>query len=475
MADNILLITTDQQRFDTIQALGNRSIFTPHLNYMADQGTAFTRFYADCPVCVPSRTTIMTGLRGFESGVVSNAGHASLMAEETAARRTLPAVLTDCGYQTCAMGKMHFDPARAHYGFEEMKLPLDYMRRYDRCAERARPKLHGVGECAFEPVISTVEVKDSLTAWITDGAVDFLETRDPLRPFFLWTSYTKPHPPFDPCRDFWDLYGGIPMPEPVFGDWSGELESQPQGFLTGTYINSNVYRFSPEQIAASRRAYYAMITQVDYSLGRLFGCLRENGLLRNTWVLFTSDHGEMLGDHHMAQKSLFFEGSAHVPLIIMPPAGRGLPVGKRVDTLAEMADLYPTILEIAGVRPPRQTSGRSLLGPLEEREFYGSCEGRHYCVMENRVKLVYTAFGGQSLLFDLARDPMERRDLSADPAYAKVQERLRRKLLAHAAQYQPEALENGAFRTWPAPSFPGDHPDRWYGFHYHDYSVDTFH
>ena len=95
--------------------------------------------------------------------------------------------------------------------------------------------------------------------------------------------------------------------------------------------------------------------------------------------------------------------------------------------------------------------------------------------MENRVKLVYTAFGGQSLLFDLARDPMERRDLSADPAYAKVQERLRRKLLAHAAQYQPEALENGAFRTWPAPSFPGDHPDRWYGFHYHDYSVDTFH
>ena len=323
MADNILLITTDQQRFDTIQALGNRSIFTPHLNYMASQGTAYTRCYADCPICVPSRTTIVTGQRGFESGVVSNATHAELMQRATAERRTLPAILTDHGYQTKAMGKMHFDPARAHYGFEEMTLPLDYMREYDGRADTARPKIHGVGECEFEPVLSTVEVKDSITAWTADGAVDFLETRDPLRPFFLWTSFTKPHPPFDPCRDFWALYEGIPMPPAVHGDWSRTAEEAPQGFLAGTYENSNVYLFTPEQIAASRRAYYAMITQIDYSLGRIFGCMRENGLFKNTWVIFTSDHGEMLGDHFMAQKNLFFEGSAHVPLLIMPPQGRG--------------------------------------------------------------------------------------------------------------------------------------------------------
>ncbi|HIT07861.1 MAG TPA: sulfatase-like hydrolase/transferase, partial [Candidatus Merdivicinus faecavium] len=361
MADNILLITTDQQRFDTIQALGNRSIFTPHLNYMASQGTAYTRCYADCPICVPSRTTIMTGQRGFESGVVSNATHAELMQRATAERRTLPAILTDHGYQTKAMGKMHFDPARAHYGFEEMTLPLDYMREYDGRADTARPKIHGVGECEFEPVLSTVEVKDSITAWTADGAVDFLETRDPLRPFFLWTSFTKPHPPFDPCRDFWALYEGIPMPPAVHGDWSRTAEEAPQGFLAGTYENSNVYLFTPEQIAASRRAYYAMITQIDYSLGRIFGCMRENGLFKNTWVIFTSDHGEMLGDHFMAQKNLFFEGSAHVPLLIMPPQGRGLPVNVRVDSLAEIADIFPTILDIAGIEPPAEAMGRSLL------------------------------------------------------------------------------------------------------------------
>lgn len=111
--DNILLITTDQQRFDTINALGNRSIFTPHLNYLASMGVAFTRCYADCPICVPSRTTIMTGMRGFESGVVSNATHEAVMRAQTVARATLPAILTDAGYQTKAMGKMHFAPARA--------------------------------------------------------------------------------------------------------------------------------------------------------------------------------------------------------------------------------------------------------------------------------------------------------------------------------------------------------------------------
>ena len=97
----------------------------------------------------------MTGLHGYESGVVSNATHETVMREQTRLRRTLPALLTDAGYQTCAKGKMHFEPARACYGFEQMTLPLDYMRQYDRKAETARPKAHGIGECEMEPVIST--------------------------------------------------------------------------------------------------------------------------------------------------------------------------------------------------------------------------------------------------------------------------------------------------------------------------------
>lgn len=477
--DNILLITTDQQRFDTINAWGNQSIFTPHLNYMAAMGVSYQNCYSACPLCVPARTTIMTGRQGYESGVVSNASHAAFMAQCTRQRVTLPALLADAGYQTCAKGKMHFEPARACYGFEQMRLPLDYMRAYDKAQPTARPKLHGVGECEMEPVLSTVEVKDSITSWIADETIDFLETRDPTRPFFLWSSFTKPHPPFDPCRDFWALYEGIPLPPPVTGDWSATLEGTPQGFLAGCYENTNLHLFGPQQLAAVRRAYYACITQVDYALGRIFGCLRENDLWKNTWVIFTSDHGEMLGDHHMSQKNLFFEGSAHVPLLILPPAGRGGPQNQSVRTLVDLVDLYPTILEMADLTPPVPVSGRSLLQPLPDgdRVFYGDSLHTNFCVMQDKLKLVYSVIGGHSLLFDLAQDPMERHDLSADPAYAQRRAALWQQLLQYVRRHSPQALTPAGddFVTTPAPRFPGDWPGRWFGFHYHDYSVDTFH
>lgn len=475
--DNILLITTDQQRFDTINALGNQHIFTPHLNYMTAMGISYLNCYASCPICVPSRTTIMTGRQGYESGVISNATHESFMRSCTAERSTLPAVLTDAGYQTCAKGKMHFEPARAHYGFEHMKLPLDYMREYDKKQTSARPKIHGIGECEMEPVLSTVEVKDSITSWIADESIDFLETRDTTRPFFLWTSFTKPHPPFDPCRDFWELYDQIPMTEPVTGDWSRTVEETPQGFLAGAYENTNMHLFGPEQKKASKRAYYACITQVDYALGRIFGALRENNLFQNTWVIFTADHGEMLGDHHMSQKNLFFEGSAHVPLLIMPPQGRGIPHNIRVEELTDLGDLYPTLLAMAGIESPVAVSGMNLLEPLpKERTFYGDSLHRNFCIMEHKKKLVYSATGNHMLLFDLEKDPDECRDLSAASEYAQVKERLWKLLLEHVGKYSPEALdENGDFLTYDAPRFPGDMPGRWFGFHCRDYSVDTFH
>lgn len=485
--DNILLITTDQQRFDTINAWGNQSIFTPHFNYMAAMGTSFTSCYASCPICVPSRTTIMTGVEGYESGVVSNADHRAFMEAQTNRRLTLPAVLTDAGYQTCAKGKMHFEPARACYGFEQMALPLDYMRSCDKKADRIRPKAHGIGECLMEPVISTVDVKDSMTTWIGDEAIDFIETRDPLRPFFLWTSFTKPHPPFDPCRDFWELYGDIPMPEPVYGDWSRTLETTPQGFLAGSYENTDMHLFGTEQIAASRRAYYACITQVDYQLGRLFGAMRENGLFDNTWIIFTSDHGEMLGDHYMSQKNLFFEGSAHVPFILVPPAGRGIAHNNRIDSVITLADVFPTILAIAGITPPEAGHGRNLLELICEKEpgeriFYGDSLHTHFCVMENRKKLIYTRVGSSLLLFDLEKDPMERHNLADDTQYRECRTRLWRLLLDHVKKTAPQVLKPGSgadgsddFTPIPAPRFPGDMPGRWLGFHYHDYSVDTFH
>lgn len=474
--DNIILITTDQQRFDTIQAHGNRHIYTPHLNYMASEGIAFTRCYADCPICIPSRTTIMTGQRGFESGILGNMDHRSFMERETKKRRTLPALLTRHGYQTKAVGKMHFEPARANYGFEDIELPLDYMRQYNNEKQGLHPKAHGVGECEMTPVLSTVPSDESITSWTIERSIDFLETRDPLRPFFMWTSFTKPHPPFDPCADYWALYDTDKMPNPVYGDWSQDIEKTPQGFLAGSYENTDIHLYSNDQLKAIRRAYYAMITQVDYSLGRLFGCLRENNLSENTWIVFTSDHGEMLGDHHAAQKNLFFEGSAHVPLIIMPPKSRQSTRNVKINRLAQLADIYPSILEMAGIPLPVDSlGGQSLLHLNSERDFYGNCLNTHFCLMQDNIKLIYCRCGGHYLLFDLNRDPMEQHDLSFDAAWQHCLGKMKSALMQRIQKDSPQIFEGDNIITLPAPAFPGDINGRWLGFHHKDYTVDTFH
>lgn len=475
MKDNIILITTDQQRFDTIQALGNKNIFTPHLNYLVSQGISYTRCYADCPICVPSRTTIMTGKKGYESGVVSNANHQNFMEDMTNKRQTLPAILTDNGYQTKAMGKMHFEPARACYGFESMRLPLDYMREYDKKSNINRPKAHGVGECEIEPVISTVDVKDSITTWTIDGSIDFIETRDPLRPFFLWTSFTKPHPPFDPCKDFWDLYQDISMPDAIYGDWSENIDNIPMGLIEGAFENTNVYLFSQEQLKASKRAYYAMITQLDYSLGLLFGCLRENNLFENTWIIFTSDHGEMLGDHYMAQKNLFLEGASHIPMIIVPPQNSKYTRNEIKEYFAEINDVYPTILAMAGIEKPDDITGRNLLELNEERVFYGNSLNKHFCVMKDNIKLIYCSRGDTKLLFDLNEDKMEQHNLINDKNYKNIKEELWNLLIEHTKKHTPELLENDYFITSEPPKNFKDIKNRWFGFHFKDYNVDTFH
>lgn len=477
---NILLITTDQQRFDTIAALGNPYIYTPHLNWLADEGVAFTRCYADCPICMPSRATIMTGRHGYSLGLTGNTGEDAPML----GLPTLPGLLTAAGYQTRAQGKMHFKPMRKNYGFEHMELPLEFFRQQNRNAAFGLAKQHGVGENETEPVISTADELHSLTHWTVQRSIDFLETRDDTRPFFLWTSFTKPHPPFDPSLNYWLLYQNREVPPPVYGDWSEALEQVPGGWMKPTYNLDSTYRFTPAQLADMRRAYYACITQVDYALGLLFARMREMGLLDTTWILFTSDHGDMLGDHHMGAKTHFLEGSAHVPLLIKPPfpARDGAEAvspfaSRRCDALVTLCDIMPTILACCGVAPPAACEGSDLLELLDaprERTFYGSSQDRYFAVMEGAYKYTWTAYGGAELLFNLAADPMERRNLAADPAFSAERARLREKLQAHVARHNPELIENGGLKALPAPRTAADVP-KWPGFHHTAFPSDVLH
>jgi arylsulfatase A-like enzyme len=467
---NILLITTDQQRFDTIHSAsegypGNPYIRTPHLNWLCDNGIHFTRCYTDAPICVAARTTIMTGRHGYTNGLTSNAGD-SLPIDPA---RSLPGLLTHAGYQTRAVGKMHFLPNRAHYGFEHMEILEDYYREMAQHPERGRPTDHGLGQNEMEPGIATVSETHSLTYWTVDRSINFLETRDPTRPFFLWTSFSKPHPPFDPVLHYWLMYQNAAVPEPVVGDWSERVEDIPPGFLESAYVLNNLDRFSPALILDIRRAYYALITQIDYNLGLLFARMRELELLNNTLILFTSDHGEMLGDHHIGAKTIFLEGSAHVPLIVCPPGFPDETRGTACGSFATLADILPTCAAVAGVPLPEEKpiDGLDLVelaeGATCRETFIGEC-GDQFAVIEGAYKYVTCLPGAPELLFNLAKDPYEKHDLIAAKGHTDIAATFRERLLQHLRDHHPELISNGSIlATKPSPvkGLRG----RWPGFH----------
>lgn len=453
---NIILIVTDQQRFDTIHAGGNPHIYTPHLDWLAEGGTQFRRCYADSPVSVSSRASLLTGRHFHNMRDGGWWGQPTV----TNSSATLPALLTRHGYQTRAIGKLHYHPARAHYGFEHTEILQDYYRHMARHPELGVPMDHGLGQNEMEPAISTVSETNSLTRWITGRAANFLETRDPTRPFFLQVGYSKPHPPLDPCLSYWQLYDGVTLPEPVFGEWSLDPERIPAGFLQSTRSLNGLDRWPRERVMAARRAYYALITQIDYNLGALFARLRELDLQGETWIFFTSDHGEMLGDHHMGAKSVYLEGSAHVPLLARPPQGPEW-AGWRAAQCEDMvclADLAPTILDLAGVSGPQPGSmdGQSLValrrGAPGREILHGSC-GIQHGVIGRRFKFCFAEMGAGELFFDLENDPMEQNNLAGTRRHQAEYRRLKGLLIerftaaGHPCAHQGRLVESAAARS----------------------------
>jgi arylsulfatase A-like enzyme len=434
---------------------------TPHLDWLCDQGIRFTRAYTDCPVCVPSRYSIMTGRHAFRQQTDFNPWNPSGF-DRT---RTLPTLLGAAGYQTRAVGKMHFVPERDHLGFQHMEILPDYYR------EAARRGLHpmdtGLGQNEMAPAISTVHENDSLTRWIAQRSVDFLDSRDTSRPFFMWTSFAKPHPPFDPPLNYWNLYRDAAVPEPLRGDWSRNATDVPVGARRSSWALNSVDRFPPEVIRDMRRAYYALITHVDYTLGHLFARLRETGVLDTTTIIFTADHGDMLGDHHLGAKSVLLEGSAHVPLIIRPaPAfNKENLAGTTCGALACLTDLLPTFLGAAGIPAPTGIDGRDLLAGVRAnttRDLLISEYGELLAADDGRHRYHWFGEGGDELLFDLHADPTEQRDLIRAGTHRDVLAKLRAAVRDHLVATGNPLAVNGAMAPRPRRDL---RRGEWAGFH----------
>ncbi|MFF2483864.1 arylsulfatase [Paenibacillus sp. NPDC058071] len=455
MKSNVLLITVDQMRADCLHFLGHPVIETPNLDNLARTGVTYTNSYTATPSCVPARAAILTGMSqqnhgrvGYEDKVPWNYEH------------TMPGEFAKAGYHTQCVGKMHVYPTRNLCGFHNIVLHDGYMH-YNRdrsqssalqwwdqtddylswLRERAGSQHdimdHGL-DCNASTVARPWHLDESLhpTNWAVTQSIDFLRRRDPSKPFFLWTSFVRPHSPLDPPQAFLDLYDGIDLLKPPIGDWARTDDPERDG-LNPTTRRGNVHERMRRK---SMAAYYALITHIDNQIGRLLNALFQFGVSKETIILFTSDHGDLLGDHRLYQKRLPYEGSAKVPLILNDPTGKlNLARGKHVDSVVELRDIMPTLLDATDVPIPESVDGKSIISlgtsasTTEWRDYihgeHAYSELSYHYVTDGKVKYIWYSQTGEEQLFDLQADPNELRNLAMSAEQAEVLECWRDRLI----------------------------------------------
>jgi arylsulfatase len=445
---NILLILTDQQRGDCLGLAGHPVLETPAMDFIGHSGSFFQRAYSECPHCIPARRTIMSGLSPAAHGMLVNAP-----GQDWNPAHTLAGELRQAGYQTEMIGKLHLWPHRKRYGFDHLLLAdstrganNDYVEWLGGAAPLERWAVaHGVTPNGWLGRPTHLPESQTHAFWCVSEAITFLHRRDHTVPFFLNVSFIDPHPPLSPPEYLFNRYEARTLPQPVVGDWAPDLNGPIKGLDPEAMLSPEGYgaiHLDDQQMHHCRAAYFGLISHVDYQISRLLQFLREAKLLDDTFILFASDHGEMLGDHHLFHKTRPFEPSARVPLLARPPRSWGYPSGVVVDAPVGLQDIMPTLLDAAGAPIPDSLTGRSLL-PLMGGErppwrdvLHGECTPRgvvddgamHYLV-DGRWKYIWYSQTGREMLFDLQEDPGELHDLSGGSAAAGFLRPWRRRLV----------------------------------------------
>jgi arylsulfatase len=413
---NILLLFTDQQRFDTIAALGNPVIKTPALDRLVNEGTSFERCYTPSPVCVAARCALMTGFPPHKTGCFD-------LDDMPQSIPSFMERLRDAGYQTHGAGKMHFTPDHTRmWGFEgrdiaeELKDENDdfhdfiYANGYGHAHE-----YNGIrSEYYYIPQPSQLPASLHNTQWTGDRSIEFLRNRDMNRPFFLMSSFLKPHPPFESPTPWNKLYRASEMQPPFVPAGSDSIRT-----FWNEFQNRFKYRgaWGTDEMLmrAMRAAYYSCISFVDFQIGRILRELGES--LDETLVIFTSDHGELLGDYGCVGKRTMQEVSVRVPLLARFPGV--FPSGIRCRKPVTLLDVHETFLAAAGVSNGHHSTERQSLVRLltddQPRVVFSQFQQRRfaqYMASDGRWKYVYSAPDRKEILVDLESDPMESRNLA---------------------------------------------------------------
>ena len=448
---NIIFIITDQQRFDTIQALGFDYMDTPNLDRLVNEGVTFTNCHISAPSCAPSRASLFTGLYPHTTGILRNAD---------AWNHSWIELLAQSGYRCINVGKMHSYPYHTPLGFHERYVVENkdryleeryYFDEWDK-ALRAR----GLVKQQRESYRKRADYNDCLGAFdwelpadmqsdyfVGDMAVHWIKTKPKTdEPLFLEIGFPGPHPPYDPTREEAEKYLAKDLPLMDVSD--DELENQPPVFKelrvhnTEVDHDSVVHKLNPTQAERHRqRAYYlANVTMIDTKIGEILSALEEKGYLENSVVIFTSDHGDCLTDHGHSQKWTMYDTITRMPMIVWSP-GR-FEANRRDDGLCQQMDIGPAILELAGVEPPRTMEAKSLLPAIKgedwtPRDYVYAEHGRDGILQATEFmtmvrsrdwKLVHFIDEPHGQLFNLIDDPEEVHNLWDDPAAAAHKQRL---------------------------------------------------
>lgn len=460
---NILWICSDQQRWDTIGALGNARIRTPNLDCICAEGFAFDRAYCQSPVCTPSRASFLTGFLPSATHANRNGG-AYFPASERAPLITRR--LADAGYECGLVGKLHLaspwngEEARTDDGYTYWRYSHSpYRRLHGRNQYHAWLHARGVPlDQLFEPGAdgdfaryrAEAPVEWHQSAWCAEMTIEFIRAPH-AGPWLLTVNPFDPHPPFDAPSAYAGRYDPTALPPPRFEP--GDLENQAR--LAGAFFQQAAV---PPGAAEQRdkAAYYGMIELLDAQVGRILAALDATGQRENTLVIFMSDHGEMLGDHGLSHKGCrFYEGLVRVPLIMRWPGV--IAAGRRTEALVELVDIAPTLAEMAGL-PPGRTHGESLLPMLRGRrqpnrhreavrceyrdalnmhaphatEKHTPAWGTMHCDGRHKLSVYHGLEWGE--LYDLREDPHEHRNLWAEPVARDAKDRLMQAAFAATVQ-----------------------------------------
>lgn len=386
---NVLFIFTDDQRADTIHALGNDTIITPNIDSLAKRGFVFNNTYCfgsnSGAVCLPSRNMLLSGRAYFRF----NRKHAS------ADKPNFPNSMNNAGYETYHHGKSGNTARLIHKRFHHTK----YVTHHN--------KLKNGQPCKV----------------VVDDAITFLKAQSHKKPFFMYLAPSEPHDPRIPAKEYLDMYQrkDIPLPEnylPMHPFNNGEMTIRDERL--------EVWPRTKEAIRRHLHEYYGFITGLDHHFGRLFQTLKEIGQFDNTIIIFSSDNGLAVGSHGLMGKQSVYEHSAKVPLII---AGPGIPKGQS-DALVYLMDIFPTVCALVGAPIPDGLDGQSLApvihgkAPHVRKTLFSSYKSAQRAVRDDRWKLIRYPLINKTQLFDLANDPHETKNLAGAPDHTERIEKM---------------------------------------------------